>query len=260
MKKLLTFITGFFFFSLTVCGQTTAIDWTKADCPGNNHNLYSYLNNEEVVIMEFAMGCSSCTNAATYLLNTKDKYAISNPGKVNVFYMDYWAGNDCVTNIIATTSPYAFDAVFEHCLYEKNDYFTSAGSPMPGIVIAAGSFHQIIYQENSFSLADTLLMEQAITTFFATAGVNENLISRSISISPNPSTGELLINFFNTETQKTKISLYNIKGQLISELFNEAFQTGEIQKKTDISSYPKGIYYINITNTKESINTKIIVL
>ena len=259
MKKkfyLFLLFSTFFFSSF---GQT-ALDWTKTDCLSVNHTLYSYLDSEEVVIMEFAMGCSSCTDAATYLLSTKDKYAVSNPGKVNVFYMDYWPGNDCAVEIVPVTSTYAFDGVFEHCLPEKNYYFTSSSSPMPGIVVAAGSLHQVIYQNNSFADDDTLLIEQAITTFFATASVEENSLNASTIISPNPSSGEFIINFKNKETQKTKISLYNLNGQLITEILNETLQTGDAKIKMDLSRYPKGMYYINISNENESINKKIILI
>lgn len=249
----------FLFFNISAFSQT-AVDWTKTDCASISHTLYSYLDSEEVVIMEFAMGCSSCTDAATYLLNTKDKYAVSNPGKVNVFYMDYWPGNDCAVEIAPVTSIFAFDGVFEHCLPEKNYYFTSSSSPMPGIVVAAGSFHQVIYQNNSFADDDTLLIEQAITTFFATASVEENSLNFSTTISPNPSSGEFLLNFKNNGIQKTKISLYNLNGQLITEILNETLQTGESKIKMDLSRYPKGMYYINISNEKESVNKKIILL
>lgn len=249
----------FLFFNLSAISQT-ALDWTKTDCASINHTLYSYLDTEEVVIMEFSMGCSSCTDAATYLLRTKDKYAVSNPGKVNVFYMDYWPGNDCAVEIAPVTSAYAFDGVFEHCLTEKNYYFTSTSSPMPGIVVAAGSFHQIIYQNNSFADDDTLLIEQAITAFFATASVEENSLNSSVIISPNPSSGEFTVDFKNPVTQSIKISLFNVNGQLISELLNQNTQTGNTKIKMDLSRYPKGMYYINISNEQESVNRKIIII
>ena len=119
---------------------------------------------------------------------------------------------------------------------------------MPGIIVAAGSFHQVIYQNNSFAAADTLLIEQAITTFFATASVEESSLNSSVIISPNPSSGEFMINFKNKEVQKTEISLYNLNGQLISEFLNETLPSGDSKIKMDLSRYPRGMYYINISN------------
>lgn len=252
----------FILFSISILSSLaqTAGDWTKTDCSSNNHNLYSYIDNEEVVIMEFAMGCGGCTNAATFLLNSKDKYAVSNPGKVKVFYMDYWPGNDCAVEIATATTGYVFDGIFEHCLPEKDSYFTSSVSPMPGVVIAAGSFHQVIYQNNSFANADTTAIEQAITDFFAVAGIKDNTISNSITIYPNPSQNEVILNFENIETKETKISLYTINGQLVSSVLNERLPIGEFNKKIDVTVFPKGVYYINISTSKESINKKIIIL
>lgn len=259
MKKFALLTLGLLLAISSILAQTAA-DWTKTDCAGTNHTLFTYLNNEEVVIMEFAMGCGSCTNAATYLLNTKAKYAVSNPGKVKVFYMDYWPGNDCVADITPVTNAYPFDGVFEHCLTEKDYYFTSTSSPMPGIAIAAGSFHQIIYQSNNFADDDTTAIELAITTFFATASIQENSLLNSVIISPNPSNGLFQLNFKNSKKQQTKISLFNINGQLVSEYSNEELEAGEVQKTIDLKAPPKGMYYLNITNTNESFNKKIIVL
>lgn len=259
MKKFTLSILGLLLANSSIYAQTAA-DWTKTDCASNTHTLFTYLNNEEVVIMEFAMGCGSCTDAATYLLNTKDKYAISNPGKVKVFYMDYWPGNDCLTDVTPVTSAYAFDGVFDHCLTEKDYYFTSTSSPMPGIAIAAGSLHQIIYQNNNFADDDTTAIELAITTFFATASIHENSLSNSVIVSPNPSNGLFQLNFENSKKQQTKVSLFNINGQLISELLNEELEAGNIQKSFDLNTLPKGMYYINISNPTVFINKKIIVL
>src|SRR5690349_15306565 len=104
-------------------GQMVAPDWTLTDCAANNYNLYSILDSQEVVVMEFSHGCASCTNAAAYLMDIKADYEISHPGKVNWFFMDY-NGNDCST-VYSMISSFDFDAAFINCDAQKDDYYPS---------------------------------------------------------------------------------------------------------------------------------------
>src|SRR5262249_10014586 len=43
--------------------QTTAMDFYMDDCNGSMHHLYSELDPDNVIIMEFFMTCSSCVTA-----------------------------------------------------------------------------------------------------------------------------------------------------------------------------------------------------
>lgn len=233
-----------------------AFDWTKTDCSSTSHTLFSYLDNEEVVIMEFVMGCSSCTDAATYLLQTRDKYAVSNPGKVQVFYMDYWTGNDCAADVIPAAAPYAFDAVFDHCQPELSAYMT--GSPMPAVIIAAGSNHQVIYQQNSFMPADTLAMETAITNFFATISVEENTLVDNVRLFPNPATGVVCLNFDNQKNGKFSASVYDLSGRKVKtlDLGDLIIGTHKIRLNTDELS--RGSYVLSLTSERGTLNLKLL--
>ena len=79
----------------------------------------------------------------------------------------------------------------------------------------------------------------------------ENINTKiNISASPNPTTGELII---NTNDDILSITIYNIIGEEI---------TSEIVEKNNILDLRKlinGIYYVNIT-TEKGISTKKIIL
>lgn len=231
-------------FGLLTCGfsfsQMVAPDWTLTDCASNNHNLYSILDSQEVVVMEFSMGCASCTQAAGHLMNLKDQYAISHPGKVNFFYMDYW-GNDC-SSASSTASSYDFDAIFANCEPQKNSYYPSI-YPMPAIVIAAGNYHTVIYQSQTWLNADTATIKTAIDQFFVTVGLDENK-NDDAKIFPNPVTDQLHVNLSEFPTGQLKINLYSIHGELIKlptiPVVNNSFTI-------DVSGLPKGTYVLEMS-------------
>src|SRR5438477_1944903 len=78
-------------------GQSVAQNWSKTDCSGKSYTLFDYLDSNQVAIMEFSMGCTSCTDASKILQRIKYQFDISNPGKVKQFYLDYDANNTCGT-------------------------------------------------------------------------------------------------------------------------------------------------------------------
>lgn len=235
MKRSTLFILLFSFFILKGFNQGTATNWTIDDCNTVSHTLYNYLDSQEVVVMEFAMGCGSCTQAAGYLMNLKSQYAITHPGKVNWFYMDYWASNNC-SNVTATAAPYAFDAVFAGCMPQKNDYYPSI-SPMPAIVIAAGNYHTVIYQNLTWYNSDTALIKTAIDQFFNTVGL-ENENSKDIFLYPNPAKEKLFVNVASNVV--SEIEVFDMFGKSIHTDYK---MEGEIIV-VDIDHLPAGKYVL----------------
>jgi hypothetical protein len=195
-------------------GQMVAPDWTLTDCASNSHNLYSILDSQEVVVMEFSHGCASCSNAASYLMNIKAQYDISHPGKVNWFFMDY-NGNTCPT-VTSMISSFDFDAAFVNCQPQKDNYYPSI-FPMPAVVIAAGNYHTVIFQNNTWLNSDTADIKTALDHFFVTVGV-ENENNTQLNVYPNPVHSTLFVKFLdqsgfritNMVGQEQKVSVVNI--------------------------------------------------
>lgn len=253
MKKLLLSITASALLSTGVFAQTTAQDWTKTDCASASHNLFSYLDNFEVVVMEFGMGCSSCSTAANYLINTlRTKYDASHPGKVKFFYLDYWTGNTCPADVQPMLNGFNFHAGFDNCMAEKNYYMT--GSPMPAIVIAAGPAHTVIYEKNSFNQAnDTTNIRTAIDNALISMSVpccNNQIVP--LTVSPNPSNGVFVI---ESGFIISSVSVFDITGK---EVYTSSYNSNKIN--IDLTGMvEKGIYFAEITiNGKKQVE-KIVV-
>lgn len=234
--------------------QTNAQDWTMSDCSSNSHTLFNYLDNEEVVIMEFAMGCGSCTYAAGYILDIRDQFNAIYPGKVNAFYMDYWSGHTC-SNVNAVVPSYPFDAGFvgSGCLTEKNYYVS--GSPMPAIVIVAGSNHLVIYEKNNFAAGDTTNIYNAIDNFFNTVGINKvEKNKNSAVLFPNPSNGQVNISVDWSQSENAAITVYDYTGREVMSANNYALVAGEQQFALNLSGLSNGNYIVKIQSQNEVLN------
>ncbi len=84
-------------------------------------------------------------------------------------------------------------------------------------------------------------------------GINENLSKNpEISVYPNPTNGVLNVDFKNASS----IKVLNTLGSVIYEAKTD--QPTEGTKNIDLSSFSNGIYFINVSNGKESLNYKFI--
>ena len=77
-------------------------------------------------------------------------------------------------------------------------------------------------------------------------GIEENELSRSLSVYPNPSNGELTIQV-TTVAKKVMVQLYNATGE---EVFNamESTKNGAINQFYQLNTFTKGLYFLTISD------------
>lgn len=109
------------------------------------------------------------------------------------------------------------------------------GSDIKGFQFTGGT-HSINNYPNSNSITVTETPRVFIYNTDALA-VNEN-INEELTLYPNPTSGKV---YFNANT--SKIALFNLNGSLLEE-----FSTKNKASEIDLTNYPTGIYYLNITN------------
>lgn len=254
MKSTILFIS--LSFALNASAQSVAQDWTVTDCgTGSSHNLFTYLNNEEVVIMEFGMGCASCSDPALPLIDLRNSYSVSHPGKVKLFYLDYWTGNTC-SDVLPAFGIYDYDVIATHCLYQKDYYMV--GSPMPGIVIAAGSNHLVIYEKLSFSESDTVEIKDAIDNFFLTVSVKEMRVEDNVTVYPNPAQEFVNVAFDCKNNIESVINLVNTEGKTVKNLYSGCISAGQTHYQFSLSNVPAGTYFVTLGKNSK-FSKKIIV-
>jgi hypothetical protein len=91
-----------------------------------------------------------------------------------------------------------------------------------------------------------------------TVGINEvNSFTNDVNIYPNPTNGEVTLNYGIKETTNLTVTLSNINGQVI---FTEQSKQNEgiYNHIFNLSQYSKGIYFLNIITDKENIVKKVV--
>ena len=83
----------------------------------------------------------------------------------------------------------------------------------------------------------------------------ENLSNMSLNIYPNPANSTVNVNF--TSVEDVTINIITVTGQ---NIYTEMFKaTSEINKSIDVSSFAKGIYYINLKSDSNNVVSKLII-
>lgn len=91
------------------------------------------------------------------------------------------------------------------------------------------------------------------TTTSDFTGINENNNNNSLVIFPNPAKSEVNI-LYTSDSKENEIKIYNVQGQEIYCLRN--FPTDRLT--VDISSFLPGIYFLSISNSKQTHTKKFV--
>jgi hypothetical protein len=245
LKKIVFIIVLALSFTSVKPQASQAPNWTKTDCNGNSHTLYNYLDSNKVAVMIFGMGCSSCIDAISFFSNLKPQYALTHPGKLKVFYMDFFAGNTCSANVTPILVGSNVDAGFDNCASDLANY-TNA-TPMTFLVITAGTSHSIIYsiKKNIFDFSDSVAIKSAIDGFFNTLSVKElNSTKNIIEIYPNPTNGILNLKLESKNTTNaSEVSIYNSFGALVRKE-DLIFKNNTASINTN--ELPNGVYELSL--------------
>lgn len=89
-------------------------------------------------------------------------------------------------------------------------------------------------------------------------GVSDNkLVLDQMKFYPNPNTGKFTLDFNLAEKGNTEVNILNVEGKSVYKEELKDF-TGNYQREIDISSNPKGIYFVKINQGKHAQIKKII--
>jgi hypothetical protein len=93
----------------------------------------------------------------------------------------------------------------------------------------------------------------------STVGINEVLSSSGFSISPNPITSNMNIQYRVNSPGKVTMELYDLTGRLINQLFSAERGAGTFSESVDMSNYTTGAYMLRVISGSESHAQKIMV-
>ena len=235
--------------------QTTAMDFTKNDCNGISHHLFSELDSGNVVIMEFVMTCNSCIAAGHAIEAMMTDLEMQYPGKVRLYQIAYTNSYTCTTmDGFKNTNGFS-STVFDQGASLVAYY---GGFGMPTVAIAAGANHDILLSNVGFGPSDTTQAGIAIRTFMTTLSSNEMPASvASFTSFPNPSNDFVTVQLNLKMNASVKVQIVDLSGKLVKEYFSEDASSGMLEKKVDVSSIAPGYYMIKATVDGKDVFNKI---
>ena len=254
MKKLFLFVMLNLCLGSYIISQT-AIDFTLSDCSGTSRNLFSILDQGNVVVLVYEHQCGSCTQGAGNVKDVINTFYSSNP-KVSVMYLDN-GGNSCasVANWISTNSLVS-GISFEYASTFSSPY----GSGMPVIVVTARSTHKTYLISNGPS--DTATIHNAIRNALndTLSGLYENKnLNEFCAIFPNPVLSDKIVfSFNNSDDNSITIEITDVTGNIVKPAFVFNSENACINKEISVADLKAGIYFIRLY-TKEGIFVKKIV-
>ena len=85
----------------------------------------------------------------------------------------------------------------------------------------------------------------------------ENTAITNLEVYPNPSRDIFNVSFVSDEVQNLEISIINVVGEAVYTADLDQF-VGQFTKEVSLATYPKGVYFLEITTGKGVINKKLI--
>ena len=85
----------------------------------------------------------------------------------------------------------------------------------------------------------------------------ENTAITNLEVYPNPSRDIFNVSFVSDEIQNLEISIINVVGEAVYTADLDQF-VGQFTKEVSLATYPKGVYFLEITTDKGVINKKLI--
>ncbi len=186
----------------------TATDFTKKDCSGTTHHLFSEVNNDTIVFLEFVMTCTTCANVGHQIEATIARLQNEYPTKSFRFYqLAYTNSYTC-----GTMSNWQGNNNFSCPAFDSGATLVAqyGGFGMPTVAIVGGPNHNLCY--NSLGYIDTAAAGTAVRNLFKINGVNE-LSASDFSIMPNPANEFIQIKSNNGTP--LSVEIFDMNGRLM---------------------------------------------
>jgi len=264
MKKIYTLIIIILFSLGNIYSQTpltTAVDFTVTDIYGTQHNLFSYLNNNKYVCLDFFYkDCPACAATAPYYQQTFTNFGC-NTGNV-IFIALSSVDNQATLLAYSQTNNYSYPMVEVGQGAPINQTYGITATPTY-ILIAPNKtiVEQDMWPVNSAQDLINPITSNGGTAKTCVAGINEN--NKNIyefSVYPNPTSDFIKIEYVSEKTANYNIEIYNLLGELIKQIPATSNNLGVLSKTIDLKSFNNGNYFIKLLSENQIIAVEKIIL
>lgn len=245
MKKILLLSFALLFVASMLNAQTTAMNFNRPDCNGNQRHLFADLDSGKAVILEFFMqSCGACITAGSKLETMKSALLAQYPGKIKSYaigYSNYYSS----ASIASWVSTNSFTSIPMDSGAAQVAYYGGMGMPTI-VILGGGTAHTLLHAPYvGFLTSDTTTMASSIRTFLNSTGIqNTNADLFSFSVFPNPSDEKLNVTLEIKSPGSLKLELLNIVGQKVAEIVELGSQVGTVKRSFSVVDFPSGIYFL----------------
>ncbi|MEO5572551.1 MAG: T9SS type A sorting domain-containing protein [Bacteroidia bacterium] len=240
MKKILLSLCLMMALFTTSFAQT-APDFTANDCSGGSHNLYTELAQGKVIVLVWVMPCSACTGPALTAYNIVQSY-----GNPNVlYYLIDDAGNTACTPLSSWANGAGIGAnrsTFSTTSIVESNY---GGVGMPHVTVLGPNATTYFNGLNS-AAGNVTAIQNAITTALTATGISVNTPNTfSLSVSPNPSSEKVMLNYSLKESASVSFDVMNELGQKVATYSLDKQSAGKHEYQFDVKILATGNYFVH---------------
>jgi len=202
-------------------------------------------------------------NDTLFLLGSNSQtLTVGSSGK---YWVEVTDNNGCVASsaqqqitVIAMPAKPTFwriaDTLFTNSAYSRQWYLN--GSPIPG---ATGLKYVLTVSGNySLSATNQMCIHYSDTVNFIYSGIQEYNFLSQCNVFPNPNNGNFIVSLNVDGTKEISLIIKDVIGKIIWR-FDAGNVSGNFQKKIDLSSMAKGLYFLEVSSGNPLITRKIIV-
>ncbi len=237
--------------------QTNAVDFTANDCAGNSHHLFAELDAGKVIVISFVEPCSACIGPSQNAYTTVQSYASSNPGKV-VFYLSDDQANTPCSSLIGWANGNGMPGItiFSDPAVKESDYGKFA---MPKVVVLAGTDHKVYYIGDD-GIFGSVLQDAINSALSATSVTQVQQQMTSLSVSPNPASDQLYVNYVTDGFSDINIDVCNLNGSILKSVHFGRQLPGSHQCKIAFDNVPPSeLYFVRLYTGSKYLLAKFII-
>lgn len=228
----------------SVSAQTVAQDFTMTSCAGPSYNLFSELNQEDVVMIEFFMlNCSSCITAGNKLNPLYNTLNQQYPGRVHFWQMGYTNSYNCV-DLLTWQSSHSYNSVMFDSGAAQVAYYGGFG--MPTVAVLGGSSHQVLFKRVGFLTNDSTVIGAAVRGFLnTTTGLQQVNEKTAITLYPNPAQAEVMVQISSLQ-KNVSFVVTDVTGKRMN--IETPVLVSDNLYKINTSEFLNGVYVLQMTS------------
>jgi hypothetical protein len=245
MKKILFSAAAIFFIMISAMNaQTTAMDFTQADCDGVDHHLFPELDGGNVVILEYMMlNCAPCVTATKAMEALVKPYELSHPGRVHIYSIAFLNSYTCEQII-----QWKRDFDFNHPAFSEGEEQVSyyGGMGMPTLVVVGTNEHNVFYKSIGYTAEVDAQVRAALDSalLYNPTGVDEEILSGQFRVYPTLFSDQLYVETGKEYTGAEMIICDTFGRQVLNSCIPESGRTS-----VRAAGLAKGLYIARLKSS-----------